>query len=589
MIDGEASTAGADSPPSPHRRPGRARVPGWIAGIATWAIGAIWFFRDPLTSGFDTITGDRGDARLVIFLHEHWWRVWHGDASWRSPDMFAPVDGTLGYSDTFFLNQLVYAPLRLAGFDQFVSFQLTLIALTAIGFASLFRLFRHHIGLALGPSCLLAAVGAFANNVFIDTGHPQIYSVNLISLILLVFVSAWHGRSTRRRAVGAAIGGLLIGLLLWTAFYFGWFIVFFGGLTVVGVAAIGWIVAGRQAVLDVLFERWSMLAAMFGGLVVGLVPFAATYLPVLDDSEPRSYDEVAGLAPRPLDLLNVGRDNVAWGWLVRPLLDGDERLDQLNRAVAPTPILMFLTALATASLVRRLRRGDINAVTITGVAAGVVTGVALLLPIQFGFGGLWAWTHRLVPGGSALRVYARTEVVASLLACLTVALWVRSRQGDTGIEPRDHMGSGRRATVIDQLVIAALAFVAFEQLNTSDRFRQFDRSDELALLAAVTDAPDGCDVFYVTDAERAATDHSLISAMLISHDIDTPTINGYSGQVPPSWDLRPWNDDYTSQVDAWLRLNQEGFPGEAVCRLELTTLDWSSGADVDSAADGVDQ
>jgi hypothetical protein len=593
MIDGEATDAvpatvpttvdgAADSDTASEAS--EASTPAWRpwrVGVVTWLIGAAWFFRDPLTSGFDTITGDRGDARLVIFLHEHWWRVWHGDASWRSPDMFFPAEGTLGYSDTFVLNQIVYAPLRFVGFDQFVAFQLTLIALTAVGFASLFTLLHRYVGVALVPTCLLSAVGVFANNVFVDTGHPQIYSISVMALIVLVFVASWQSPSLRRRHLGAFGGGVSVGLLLWTAYYFGWFLVFFGGLTILLTGAIGWIANGRAAVIAVVADRWRMAMAAIAGLAVGVIPFLATYLPVLDDSDPRTYDQVAELAPRPLDLVNVGRHNVAWGWLVRPLLDHDARLDTLYRAAAPTPVLLVVTGIATVTLAIRLRRGTLPAVGVIGLATCLVTWFALLMPVQFEFGGAWAWVHRFVPGASALRLYSRSEVVASVMACLSIGAWLRLRHDDrttVGERPgRD--GSSRR----DRLVVGVLMLIAFEQANTTDGFRQFDRPEELALLDASRDAP-ACDAFYVTDRELRGTDHSLISAMLIAHEIDTPTLNGYSGQTPPGWDLKPWYGNYDELVGAWV---SDRLPGRRVCALELTTLRWSVVAG--SGADRVDQ
>ena len=91
-----------------------------------WVIGVLVFFRDAIFSGFDTITGDEGDARLVVFLHEHWWQVWHGERPWRTPPMFHPVSNVLSYSDTFLLDQLLYTPLRMLGVEPFIAYQLCL-------------------------------------------------------------------------------------------------------------------------------------------------------------------------------------------------------------------------------------------------------------------------------------------------------------------------------------------------------------------------------------------------------------------------------------------------------------------------------
>ncbi|WP_439115933.1 hypothetical protein [Ilumatobacter sp.] len=571
--------------PLPMLRERLRRRPLWV-GVSVWLLGALWFFRDPVFSGFDTITGDRGDARLIIFLHEHWWRVLHGEASWRSPDMFAPARDTLGYSDTFALDIVLYAPLRLVGFDQFVAFQLTLVALTAVGFASLFTLMHRYLGLNLLPTCLLALAGVFANNIFIDTGHPQIYAINIVSLVVLVFTAAWRVSDVRWRLAGSAVGGMLVGLLLWSTYYFGWYTVFLGALFVLILTAVVAVQDGLGVVWRTICSRWAMGAASLGGLTVGLVPFFATYLAVLDDSDFRTYDDVAGLAPRPLDLINVGRHNVMWGWLIEPLLDGDGRLDALNRAVAPTPLLLITSAICTVALIRLVavrasaRSGALSrrdGVARIGAALGVATAIAVVSPIQFEFGGAWAWLHRFVPGASALRLFGRIEIVASMLACLTIACWMSARGDEVHAEDStptvdgEEIDHGQRRSLAS-VVIVLIGLVCLEQLNTATISRQFDRSDQLAMLASVGPPPEQCEIFYVTDAELEDVNISIVSAMLIAHEIDLPTMNGYSGQYPPGWDLGPGSVDYLAKVDAWIA---ERLPEVGTCSLELSTQTWS--------------
>ena len=79
-----------------------------LLAAAGWLLGVLVFFRDPVFSGFDTFTGDEGDARLVVFLHEHWWQVWRGERPWRTPPMFHPTTDVLSYSDTYVLDQVLY-------------------------------------------------------------------------------------------------------------------------------------------------------------------------------------------------------------------------------------------------------------------------------------------------------------------------------------------------------------------------------------------------------------------------------------------------------------------------------------------------
>ena len=62
-----------------------------MLGTAAW-------HRTLLASGFDRIPGDLGDARLTVYVVEHWYQVFRGQAEPLSPDMFYPVKGTIGLS-----------------------------------------------------------------------------------------------------------------------------------------------------------------------------------------------------------------------------------------------------------------------------------------------------------------------------------------------------------------------------------------------------------------------------------------------------------------------------------------------------------
>jgi hypothetical protein len=536
----------------------RTATPARLVPAAVWAVGAAIFFRTPIFSGFDTLTGDEGDVRLVVFLHEHWWKVVQGDAGWRDPPAFFPADDVLSYSDTFVLNTVLYVPLRLIGVDPFVAVQLCVIALTGLGFAAVYLLLRRHVGLERVACSLLAAAVAFANNLYIDTAHAQLFSVNVVALIVLLALEAWRAPPPVAPWWAAASGAGL-GLLLWSNFYFGWFAVVAaavaGSVTAVLLVATG----GATQLVAAVGARWRPIVAAVGAISVGLVPFLITYWPALGDRRSRSYQEVAGLAPRPFDTVNVGRDNVAWGWLMRSLTDDDERLVQLNRAVALTPLLLIATLLAGVMLAADWRRHGRSPLAFAGVVASITSLALIVLPVQFGFGGAWAWLHRLVPGGSAIRVYARIELVTVLTAVIAVACALK-------VLECQHI---RR--IPSYVLTLVVLVIAGEQINTTENFRELDRRPQVAMLDAVPAAPDGCRAFWVVPPSGRNADHASIDAMLIAHRIGIPTLNGYSGWMPDGWDLQPGSETYTANVAAWIE--QHGLTG-TTCAYDLDAHDW---------------
>ena len=46
-----------------------------------WMLGALVYFRRSFFTGFDKVMGDDGDGRLIVYIHEHWLRVFRGNAS----------------------------------------------------------------------------------------------------------------------------------------------------------------------------------------------------------------------------------------------------------------------------------------------------------------------------------------------------------------------------------------------------------------------------------------------------------------------------------------------------------------------------
>ena len=123
-----------------------------------------------------------------------------------------------------------------------------------------------------------------------------------------------------------AAAGLVLGLLLWSTFYLGWFAIVIGAIGG-SIALLLQLLAGDgRRVVTAVIARWRSIVAAVAGFALMMIGFLTTYWSALTESRGRSYDEVLGLAPRPFDIVNVGRDNAAWGWLMRALVGDDPRL-----------------------------------------------------------------------------------------------------------------------------------------------------------------------------------------------------------------------------------------------------------------------
>src|ERR1044071_2596242 len=94
-----------------------------VAGVLAWAAGAAVFFRHSLLSWFDTVIGDAGDGRMIVYLHEHLFNAVRGRAALPSPPFYFPQQDTLGLGPAFLLDAAPYSIFRFLGLDPFLSFQ----------------------------------------------------------------------------------------------------------------------------------------------------------------------------------------------------------------------------------------------------------------------------------------------------------------------------------------------------------------------------------------------------------------------------------------------------------------------------------
>jgi hypothetical protein len=129
------------------------------------------------------------------------------------------------------------------------------------------------------------------------------------------------------------------------------------------------------------------------------------------------------------------------------------------------------------------------------------------------------------------------------------------------------------STALRVVGVILLGVILAEQLNTTSA-SQMRRNTQVALLSAVPPVPAGCTSFFVTDSVR---NHLRFyeyqtSAMMISQRVDLPTINGYSGDNPPGWNLeQPGLPGYLAYVKQWTTAH--GLT-TGVCEYDLGTEKW---------------
>ncbi|MGE5648033.1 MAG: hypothetical protein ACM336_19830 [Acidobacteriota bacterium] len=318
-----------------------------LAGLA----GVAFIFRAFVVSRFDKIAGNFGDARLVIYLLEHWNRAFQGAEIWLSPPFFYPEKGILGYSVTAFIEALPYCIFRSLSFDPFVSFELMLMSFSFIGFVFTALLLYRFLGVGAWFSLAGGALFAFSNINYVWLLTPHIYHVMIVPAVLYLLAVALGDRQGHpiRSIVCGLAALMLVPLLLFSEFYTGWFFVLFAA----GVMIVLSLSRPRLARFTIYrcrrHFRLALLAIIL--LVLLFIPFVLTYGPAIARGQGRSATEVYSRSLTLRDSINVSSWNVVWG----KLLSRSENYRNVDRAYGISPLLLASFTLAFIVMIFRRR------------------------------------------------------------------------------------------------------------------------------------------------------------------------------------------------------------------------------------------
>jgi hypothetical protein len=383
--------------------------------------------------------------------------------------------------------------------------------------------------------------------------------------------------------------------------------------------AIGLLVRSlRLHVLSLLRHRW--LAAC-SGLFLGalaLLPFMHLYLPAFVETARWPWAEVLGSIPRPPQLIWMGTDNFAWGWLAArwPELAARNWPEmRIGYGAGATVAWVALVALAAAQIARGTpwiiedeRRRDYRGFMVAVLLLASL--VVVLLGVQVGGYSPWYVIYKFLPGGTGVRSISRYVLTLSLPLAIGFAYVL------------DRFLSRPRSRVASALVAAAVLIIAGEQLGVStiysaDTAERFHRS-----IANLVDSR--CPAFYLkptsahplrrkgTDIDSvteqtfnpnaylaanpdvaqnwkgSAWNHFVkhgkgenrslspglavldryyqMTAILVAVAAGVPTVNGTSSKSPPGWDLMDvFGQNVGTRVQNWMLRNGRT---DQVCLIE---------------------
>lgn len=524
----------------------RRTAAGTLAAMVVGLVGVAYFNSRFLVSGLATFEGDHGDGRFIALITSHWADAHQFPGGWTDLGMFFPTPGTIAYSDTFLLYGVIAAPLHWSGVGFLPALQWTLMIVSALTYGSTVAFLRW------GPRApwFVAIAGgvlvSFANSFALAFAHPQLQSVTLGSVVLLLLLASWRSRRWWAMGLWAVMAGSTLILIAASTFYAGWLLIF--GLGVTFLLALALLLATGWR------TTWARVASTGGGLAVGallILPlFWTAYGPSIQSGAARSLDDALASSLRWSELFQVSETNLMWGGVISRAF---AEVRPYEFWFAPTPLLV---ALAVVLTIWSLWTQRCSRWSMVGASFALTGLVAWLIPVDmFGFTP-WQWIYHL-PGASAFRALGRVELLVSFLLAVSVGIMssrlarIRSRGWRTALT-------------------VALVVVMVEQVNVVERQQYSDLISSPGKV--VTAPPEGCEVFLAINPTWSISGFAeQIDALVVSRITGLPTINGYSGWSPEGWALDLDEPDYLSRAKSWVG---RAFIVKKLCAYELDTASW---------------
>lgn len=498
-----------DPPPLLHRPTARDVGPALIATVLAAAASLLLAHHTLLASGLRSVPGDPGDVRFVHYCIEHTWAWLAGHPLhrrfWDLP-FFFPAPDTGAYSDVLLGVAPPYWLFRALGATPDGAYAGWLLVSTAVNAVAATWLFRG----ALGVRWLAAAAGG----VLVAAGAPRVHLLNHPQLICTYWLLAAVGLlvvalrvpGTRRARVAWILAGVAAAAEGWASYYFWWFLA-------VGVAialVLGLVLRStRPRVLETLRRDWPVIA-LAGVLSLLLVlPLFRAWWSVAQAVGLRDARDV--FLARGQSWLNIGPDSWWWSALVRSSPGMRYQTNEQQYGIG-----LLTTAAVAFGFWRARHRGGV-------VVLGLTALLLVVLATQLGpwrAAAPWNVVYAVVPGARGIRAVPRVGLVVLVAWAAGLALAV------------DALARSRPR------IAAALAVVCLlEQGVASTHFVPAVDRERVNRIAG--EVPPGCAAFVYTPAPDGWPPwRAQIDAMWVAEEARVPTLNGYSGNLPPGWGLQ---------------------------------------------------
>jgi hypothetical protein len=293
--------------------------------------------------------------------------------------------------------------------------------------------------------------------------------------------------------------------------------------------------------------------------LLSFLPFIYLYLPAAKMFGAYSWTgeeaSVSNMLFNWFDYFNVGTNNLIWhftdlSW--RPMWW------ELQSGYPFFTLFLFLAALVFGFYqFVKMKKVDLTKIIYLSTLLAIV--ICLLLIFKIGGHSLWYLIYKFIPAGSSIRAVGRFAVFLSLPIGICVAALLSFLQKQF-------------PTFKGKLILIVICgLVCLEQLNLT-AISYWTKEVTSNFIQTVPTPPSQCSSFFIFNHHQVDNSAAAqVDAWLIASYYHLPTINGYSGQVPPNWEKSGCSKQECKNIHTWI----SEYNLSAVCSYDVDNARWS--------------
>jgi len=464
------------------------------------------------------LLGDPFDSRLMIVLHEHWFRYFNGLVELRNTEFFYPYKTALGYSDVFLVQGAIYSIFRFLSINIADSWTYTTLLLLLIGNLGWVIVANRYLKVFFVRIMFLLTIISSLSFVNYFTLNPNIVGYSFLSWIALFYINLQKETNQTKRVRKWSVFVIVILTYALSC----WYGAFFFVLTVLVRELLFLIFFKGKFKYNLKFSDLKIVIPFFPIQVFLLWLFIYIYIYVVNLPY-RPIDEMIRNSPRLRLLPNGGNVNGAElnGSIFRFLYE-KLNLDYEQEYTIGVGLTVFIFGIfCLVKIIIEPKRSPSALIWTSSVL--ICYSFFIVFIDNFS---IHSFFFEYVPGFNSIRYPGRYVIFVGFFAIFGIFYIV------------DKMLVKSSKFLSKIILILFLLLIVLDQQRTPYKGWNKEQLINAELLTQAEEIKAKCDYFYYD--VPGGWWYDQIEAITFGAQIGVPTVNGYSGSFPPNYPNEPF-------------------------------------------------